>query len=626
MDKRGLSTPSRQKGIAEEVDKKRKAPLIQVQKDMLIEFMACNPQLESGKFTSQFTFKKAQQLCEKISGQVNAVARGANKDWRQWRKVLKQNYYHAPRDKIILFVVDKLKKCQEVLNIRLKYKLKYSDIELPTEINKTDGYHRQCYGSFTALMAKYRDPSTEIDSTSKSTPHTLPSNTAANVSETIAENTTETLNSEIKSEVTASSLIHHTTSDDLELILNKEIIPEDAVQNLNNQCMSGHPNPSFNSEVLSEDEASSLDNQRMLGDTASRRFITNNTITKKKAIVKRLTPDIIPYGKRLKMAGRLIPVEIDQSSSSPTNFSFLQTIDLLHLLSYVFQVPNTPSWTGFNSRMIEDNTPKQKVSYLTPINLSPTNVSVVAFTLEQAQKVATEGLKFSNLFIHLGSFHLMMAFFKAVGTFIDECGLSHMMIESKIIASGSVNGIIDGKHFNRCKRLHPLMALGLQMLHFDANAGYDFVKGQIYEDLLEYQDKKISFSSLTDTDVLPNQMLSQLLNSYKRYVAKTRQAELQPNRIKIYGKQIADFIEILEKNCNPFDPKLDKENLYNISTSKPASPDVADFLLNIEENSETLRNQFISECVEDENRFDKPIKKNKVFNFAEVPKKKKLRK
>ncbi|CAD6235328.1 GSCOCG00012410001-RA-CDS, partial [Cotesia congregata] len=235
-----------------------------------------------------------------------------------------------------------------------------------------------------------------------------------------------------------------------------------------------------------------------------------------------ITPDIIPYSKRLKMLGRLTSVQIDQPSPLPENFSSIQTIDLLHLLSYVFHVPNTPSWTGFNSRIIEDNSPTQKVSYLTPINLSPTNVSVVAYTMEQAQNVgkecgqtyvqvtydlaiakiaykiqAREGLKFSNLFIHLGSFHLMMAFFKAVGTFINECGLSHMMIESKIVASGSVNGILEDKHFNRCKRLHPLMALGLQILHFDEflkskNAEHDFVKGQIYEDLLEYQNKKIS--------------------------------------------------------------------------------------------------------------------------------------
>ena len=247
------------------------------------------------------------------------------------------------------------------------------------------------------------------------------------------------------------------------------------------------------------------------------------------------------------MIGRLTPVQLDQPP--PQNCSLLQMIDVLYLLSHVFHVPNTPSWTGFNCRIIEDNSPKQKVSYLTPINLSPTNVSVVAYTMEQAQNVgkecgqtyvqviydlaiaykiqATEGLKFSNLFIHLGSFHLMMAFFKAVDTFIDECGLSHMMIESKIIASGSVNGIIEGKHFNRCKRLHPLVALGLKILHFHQflkteRVEHDFVKGQIYEDLLESQEKKITPSS-TLTDLLPNEILSQLLTSYQQHIEKTRQ-------------------------------------------------------------------------------------------------------
>ncbi|GFY45498.1 uncharacterized protein TNIN_423011 [Trichonephila inaurata madagascariensis] len=63
--------------------------------------------------------------------------------------------------------------------------------------------------------------------------------------------------------------------------------------------------------------------------------------------------------------------------------------------------------------------------------------------------------------------------------------------------------------------------------------------------------------------------------------------DLQPNRIKIYGKQIADFIEIFE-NINAFDEKnsLDKErdSLYNITTAKPVTKNVANFLLNIEKN------------------------------------------
>ncbi|GFX94989.1 uncharacterized protein TNCV_3046211 [Trichonephila clavipes] len=86
-------------------------------------------------------------------------------------------------------------------------------------------------------------------------------------------------------------------------------------------------------------------------------------------------------------------------------------------------------------------------------------------------------------------------------------------------------------------------------------------------------------------------------------------ADLQPNRIKIYGKQLSDFNEIFENDINPFDESLDKDILYNITTAKLVPENVANFLLNIEQNGEDLRKQFITECAEDQNRFDKPIKK-----------------
>ncbi|GFX71541.1 uncharacterized protein TNCV_2695291 [Trichonephila clavipes] len=128
---------------------------------------------------------------------------------------------------------------------------------------------------------------------------------------------------------------------------------------------------------------------------------------------------------------------------------------------------------------------------------------------------STSKSQFNNLFIHLGSFHLMTAFFKTIGVFINECGLSHMMIESSIIASvcGSVNGLVEGKHFNRCKRLHLLMALGLQMLHFDYvlkmdNIEYNFLKENVIDDLLHYQEVIDSHSSMPIE--LPNNVLSRV--------------------------------------------------------------------------------------------------------------------
>jgi len=61
----------------------------------------------------------------------------------------------------------------------------------------------------------------------------------------------------------------------------------------------------------------------------------------------------------------------------------------------------------------------------------------------------------------------MMAYFEIVGKFINECGITYIMVESELFVSVSVNGFITGKHFNRCKRLYPVVAFGLQVLHFE---------------------------------------------------------------------------------------------------------------------------------------------------------------
>lgn len=104
-------------------------------------------------------------------------------------------------------------------------------------------------------------------------------------------------------------------------------------------------------------------------------------------------------------------------------------------------------WVAFYSFIYEDKLPMQKVSYLTTINLSPTNTSVVLVTLVQSIKIAeecnesymqvtydlaiakialqiqtSERPRFDKLFIHLGTFHIMSAYFKTVRKFIDNCG------------------------------------------------------------------------------------------------------------------------------------------------------------------------------------------------------------
>lgn len=61
----------------------------------------------------------------------------------------------------------------------------------------------------------------------------------------------------------------------------------------------------------------------------------------------------------------------------------------------------------------------------------------------------------------------MIAYFKAVGKFIDNCGLTIIMVNVEMIANESTNGFITGKYFYRCKRLHPIITLALKILHFE---------------------------------------------------------------------------------------------------------------------------------------------------------------
>ncbi|GFW67918.1 hypothetical protein TNCV_3872472 [Trichonephila clavipes] len=130
-------------------------------------------------------------------------------------------------------------------------------------------------------------------------------------------------------------------------------------------------------------------------------------------------------------------------------------------------------WVGFNSSLISNDSPKQIVSYLTPINDSPNNKSVVLETMKQSKKIcevkqssiqviydlaiaevalqiqATKKPDFDNLFIHLGAFHIMMAYFKAVGKVIIDCGLTNIMVQSNLLASGSKLTQICLKNFKK---------------------------------------------------------------------------------------------------------------------------------------------------------------------------------
>ena len=58
----------------------------------------------------------------------------------------------------------------------------------------------------------------------------------------------------------------------------------------------------------------------------------------------------------------------------------------------------------------------------------------------------------------LGNFHIELAFFGAVGKFINESGIEYILTEAELLAEGSLVGFMKGKFYDKCMRIHDIVA------------------------------------------------------------------------------------------------------------------------------------------------------------------------
>lgn len=216
------------------------------------------------------------------------------------------------------------------------------------------------------------------------------------------------------------------------------------------------------------------------------RNIPETTGKKRKRSFDTPMPAIAPYMKKPKVQSFTYT---DTYPQVPANYELIKKRDTTFMI--LTSVEKIPMWSAWNSLITVDVLPQQRVCYLQNISLPSTRLDVVAETLRMAQNVASECSEkyaivtydlaiakpasqiqeqeaplYDNVFVMFGAFHIMMAYFSAVGFYIDGSGGDTIMLDSEVLASGSLQGFLSGKHFNRCKRLHPIMALAFQKLHF----------------------------------------------------------------------------------------------------------------------------------------------------------------
>ena len=98
---------------------------------------------------------------------------------------------------------------------------------------------------------------------------------------------------------------------------------------------------------------------------------------------------------------------------------------------------------------------------------------------------------------------------------IADSGGPAALTDTEVLAPGSLNGFLSGKHYNRCNRLHELLCLAMEVLHFRS-----FMLSYEGKDELEelFRERSIDDS----TDVLSDEVFIRGLSAYEAYSELTR--------------------------------------------------------------------------------------------------------
>lgn len=169
--------------------------------------------------------------------------------------------------------------------------------------------------------------------------------------------------------------------------------------------------------------------------------------------------------------------------------------DFTYLAVKTTETSLQPGWTGFNKDYTHPDhiLPKSNIHYIPVIEASPNDLATVAHVLNHGKAMADDlqlpaitvvfdqalyskaqtvrwkdkALQ-EHLFLRLGEFHTCMAFLGSIGKLYKHSGIEDILMESDVLAGGSVNGVISGHMYNRSVRCHKILYEALSRLQLQA--------------------------------------------------------------------------------------------------------------------------------------------------------------
>lgn len=285
---------------------------------------------------------------------------------------------------------------------------------------------------------------------------------------------------------------------------------------------------------------------------------------------------IEPYRKKPKISSFQFDIT---SIPRPLCVTDAERLDMLWMISLSLTQSN-PMWGGWNSQLIKDTLPTQRIAYMNNIQLPPTRLDVVAETLRISQQVAkecgdlyavvtydlaiakpamqiqqTDSPAYDNVFICFGPFHVMLAFFGSLGYILDGSGGPHILVEAEVLAPGSLNGFLHGKHFNRCKRLHPLLCAAMRILHFR----YFLSKTELMTESLETKMAALHGNNAQEgvLNLQSDTEYQSLIEAYEAFSEQTRNGDHGPTaKFWIGYIDLVEIFLLFNRACHTNDLEL----------------------------------------------------------------------
>ena len=147
-------------------------------------------------------------------------------------------------------------------------------------------------------------------------------------------------------------------------------------------------------------------------------------------------------------------------------------------------IPHIPSWTGFFIDLHKNLTVKSSnIGYLDCLDAPATEISTIYFMMERSLRIkdqlqlksivcvydqaiyakvhqikCKEPEKFKDMFLMMGTFHIILTFLAVMASRFKDAGLRDITIQSNIVAEGSVDTMFSGtRAYKRAIRVYKIL-------------------------------------------------------------------------------------------------------------------------------------------------------------------------